>query len=96
MLGGVSQCKPKKCPPCPSNQRHVITNSCYCKCESCPEMQKLCPSSGDCIPEAFWCNGIKDCEDDEPPECTKILKPDNKPEREQNTSEYTNKKQNNE
>uniref|UniRef100_T1GP63 F5/8 type C domain-containing protein n=1 Tax=Megaselia scalaris TaxID=36166 RepID=T1GP63_MEGSC len=60
VLGGVSQCKPKKCPPCPSNQRHVITNSCYCKCESCPEMQKLCPSSGDCIPESFWCNGIKD------------------------------------
>lgn len=54
-------------------------------------MQKLCPSSGDCIPEAFWCNGIKDCEDDEPPECTKILKPDNEPEREQNTSKSNNK-----
>lgn len=70
MVGGYSRCNPKKCPPCDSKDlRPVVTAGCYCKCEPCPKHQKLCPSSGDCIPEVLWCNGIRDCQDDEDDTC---------------------------
>ncbi|XP_055854171.1 hemocytin [Episyrphus balteatus] len=86
LLGGVKQCKRKKCPPCETGLRLMQTSTCICKCEPCPEMQKLCPSSGDCIPEALWCNGVKDCEDDEPAECTKIIEDIGIPTMETNTT----------
>lgn len=70
VLGGHSSCKPKKCPPCEGKDlRPVVAAGCYCKCEPCPKHQKLCPSSGDCIPEVLWCNGIRDCADDEDDTC---------------------------
>ncbi|XP_037900754.1 hemocytin [Glossina fuscipes] len=69
VLGGHSNCKPKKCPPCTDNLRPVVGSGCYCKCEPCPKEQKLCPSSGDCIPEVVWCNGVQDCADDEDATC---------------------------
>lgn len=69
VLGGHSNCKPKKCPPCTDNLRPVVGSGCYCKCEPCPKEQKLCPSSGDCIPEVLWCNGVQDCADDEDATC---------------------------
>ncbi|XP_034481426.1 hemocytin [Drosophila innubila] len=66
VLGGRNNCKPKKCPPCEARHlRPVITSGCFCKCEPCPKHQRLCPSSGDCIPEILWCNGVQDCADDE-------------------------------
>uniref|UniRef100_A0A1I8MML0 Hemocytin n=2 Tax=Musca domestica TaxID=7370 RepID=A0A1I8MML0_MUSDO len=80
VLGGHSSCKPKKCPPCKEpDQRPIVGTGCYCKCEPCPKHQKLCPSSGDCIAEALWCNGIKDCADDEDETCSNTIYVNNKP-----------------
>ncbi|KAH8270632.1 hypothetical protein KR018_012544 [Drosophila ironensis] len=70
VLGGHKNCKPKKCPSCQDKTlRSVITSDCFCKCEPCPKHQRLCPSSGDCIPEVLWCNGVQDCADDEDSTC---------------------------
>ncbi|XP_067647324.1 hemocytin isoform X2 [Eurosta solidaginis] len=74
VLGGHANCKPKKCPPCvETNLRSLITPDCFCKCEPCPKYQRICPSSGDCIPELLWCNGVQDCADDEDDSCTKKI-----------------------
>lgn len=65
VLGGVSQCKPQQCPPCKKGLRPVKTATCMCVCEACPEFTMLCPSSGACVRESAWCDGIQDCPDDE-------------------------------
>lgn len=39
--------------------RRVAPNSCSCKCEKCPEHTVLCATSGECIGEELWCNGVK-------------------------------------
>ncbi|XP_037934058.1 hemocytin isoform X2 [Teleopsis dalmanni] len=75
LLGGHANCKSKKCPPCEKNLRPIMGTGCFCKCEPCPKYQKLCPSSGDCIPELLWCNGVQDCADDEDDTCTKKIPP---------------------
>lgn len=74
LMYGHSSCKPKKCPPCENKtMRSVVDSSCSCKCEPCPKHQRLCPSSGDCIPEVLWCNGVRDCADDEDDTCVDII-----------------------
>lgn len=65
VLGGVAQCKPLQCPPCPKGLREVPSSVCTCRCEPCPDSHILCPTSGACIPKSAWCNGIQDCPDDE-------------------------------
>lgn len=64
-IGGVPDCKPKVCPPCGKGLRRESPQSCSCKCAKCPEETILCPTSGECIPESNWCDGIQDCPDDE-------------------------------
>lgn len=69
-LGGIAQCSPRKCPPCGEGLRRTTAAPCSCQCEPCPDGKRLCPSSGECIAEASWCDGIVDCQDDEV-ECSK-------------------------
>lgn len=64
-IGGVPQCKPKECAPCGKGLRPVKSATCVCLCEACPKYEVLCQSSGACIPEKSWCDGIQDCPDDE-------------------------------
>ncbi|XP_076276507.1 hemolectin isoform X2 [Lasioglossum baleicum] len=65
-LGGTNFCQPKKCEPCrDSETRPVVNELCNCVCKPCPAGTRLCPTSGVCIDENFWCNGIRDCPDDE-------------------------------
>lgn len=64
-IGGIPDCKPKLCPPCGKGQRRVSPLSCSCKCDKCPPDTVLCPTSGECIDEASWCDGVQDCPDDE-------------------------------
>lgn len=65
VLGGIAQCKPQTCPPCKAGLRPAKSASCLCLCEACPEFTVMCVSSGACIPEDKWCDGIQDCPDDE-------------------------------
>lgn len=65
VLGGIAQCKPQECPPCSNGTRRIQSASCLCLCEPCPKGDVLCPSSGACIPETAWCDGVQDCPDDE-------------------------------
>ncbi|KAG4071830.1 hypothetical protein HA402_005991 [Bradysia odoriphaga] len=64
-IGGVPQCKPRECPPCGKGLRPMKSATCVCLCEPCPINEVLCQTSGDCIPEKAWCDGIQDCPDDE-------------------------------
>lgn len=64
-IGGVPQCKSKTCAPCGKGLRPVKSATCVCLCEACPIGQVLCQSSGACIPESAWCDGVQDCPDDE-------------------------------
>lgn len=64
-LFGKQQCKKKKCGKCPAGLRSILTVTCGCICEPCPEEEILCPTSGVCIKKDSWCNGIEDCPDDE-------------------------------
>lgn len=64
-LGGIPQCVPKTCQPCKKGLRRVAPGTCSCKCEKCPPEMVLCQTSGECIPEAAWCDEIQDCPDDE-------------------------------
>lgn len=43
----------------------MVENDCSCHCEECPEGTKLCPTSNFCLNETLWCNGYKECPDDE-------------------------------
>lgn len=65
VLGGVAQCKPQECAPCGVGLRRAHDASCLCLCEPCPDDQIICPSSGACILESSWCDGVQDCPDDE-------------------------------
>lgn len=65
VLGGIAQCKPRECRPCGPGLRRTQLGSCLCACEPCPANQILCQTSGECIPEKSWCDGIQDCPDDE-------------------------------
>ncbi|XP_057325268.1 hemocytin-like isoform X2 [Microplitis mediator] len=65
-INGVSECKPKVCNPCNKpDLQSVVTELCGCICKPCPPGMRLCPTSNICIKEADWCNGVKDCPDDE-------------------------------
>ncbi|EEC18833.1 hypothetical protein IscW_ISCW013848, partial [Ixodes scapularis] len=46
-------------------KRSTFDRDCNCKCEYCPPGQRLCRTSNECIDEFKWCNGVKDCPDDE-------------------------------
>lgn len=65
VLSGIAQCKPQKCPSCSKGLRPVKTATCVCLCEPCPDDKVLCETSGACILESSWCDGIQDCPDDE-------------------------------
>lgn len=67
VLGGLAQCKQRECAPCEKGLRRIQskTTSCLCLCEPCAANEILCQTSGVCIPESSWCNGIQDCPDDE-------------------------------
>ncbi|XP_030375562.1 hemocytin [Scaptodrosophila lebanonensis] len=84
VVGGHKSCKPKKCPSCSGQLRPVLSADCFCKCEPCPKLQRLCPSSGDCIPELLWCNGVQDCADDEDATCRDAFTVEPKAEHEKN------------
>lgn len=43
----------------------MVTSTCQCICKPCEEGTILCPTSGICINETLWCNGVKECPDDE-------------------------------
>ncbi|XP_077495549.1 uncharacterized protein LOC144106577 isoform X2 [Amblyomma americanum] len=73
-LGGRSSCLPKTCPPCPKGRPQTISPDCACGCGSCPDGHRLCPTSGECIDEELWCNGIVNCPDDET-ECEVTVAP---------------------
>lgn len=64
MHGGFF-CDAKECPPCPEDQKSVLTTGCSCKCEGCPDGTIHCPSDHRCIEEYKWCDGKVDCIDDE-------------------------------
>lgn len=65
-LGGTPFCQPKKCEPCNEPEmRSVVNELCNCVCKPCPVGTRHCPTSGVCIDENLWCNGIQDCPDDE-------------------------------
>jgi hypothetical protein len=64
-IGGIPQCTPKTCTPCPKGQKRVSPGTCDCKCEKCPPDTVICQSSDECIPESKWCDGQIDCPDDE-------------------------------
>jgi len=53
----------------------------------------LCPSSGDCIPEILWCNGVQDCADDEDASCSDSFTVEPDVSREKNESESQKKSQ---
>ncbi|KAK4875849.1 hypothetical protein RN001_012271 [Aquatica leii] len=64
-LGGVVHCTKKTCNPCAHGLKSVLTSTCNCVCEPCKVGTVLCPTSNICIDEDSWCNGVKDCPDDE-------------------------------
>jgi von Willebrand factor len=86
-IGGLSQCQPKNCPPCPKGQRRKEPGTCNCKCEKCPPETIICPTSGECIPEELWCDGIVHCPDDER-NCLVTEEPYVKVERHENISKW--------
>lgn len=63
-LGGESHCTPKVCEPCKQGTKRAAPETCSCKCEKCPVDTILCQSSGQCIPEESWCDGVIDCPDE--------------------------------
>ncbi|XP_044578140.1 hemocytin isoform X1 [Cotesia glomerata] len=65
-MGGVPDCQPKICEPCDEpNMRSIVTELCGCVCRPCPDDMVLCPTSKICIKKSSWCDGVKDCLDDE-------------------------------
>ncbi|KAJ8683258.1 hypothetical protein QAD02_019050 [Eretmocerus hayati] len=77
-LGGSPVCHPKRCPLCENPEERPVllpqNGMCSCKCQRCPAGTKLCPSSGDCVDEQLWCNGVLDCPDDEGEDCPPYLR----------------------
>ncbi|XP_075537951.1 uncharacterized protein LOC142572612 isoform X2 [Dermacentor variabilis] len=63
-LNGISKCRKSQC-SCPKGQRAYFDDKCQCKCANCPPGQRVCPTTNECIDEFKWCNGVKDCPDDE-------------------------------
>ncbi|XP_075745319.1 hemocytin isoform X1 [Rhipicephalus microplus] len=63
-LSGISKCRKMQC-TCPKTQRAYFDDKCQCKCAHCPFGQRVCPTTNECIDEFKWCNGVKDCPDDE-------------------------------
>lgn len=49
--------------------RNILTSTCGCICVPCGEGTRLCPTNNICIDNKDWCNGVKDCADDET-DCT--------------------------
>ncbi|EEC02351.1 hemolectin, putative, partial [Ixodes scapularis] len=64
-LGGRSNCLPIACPACPEGRAKILNPDCSCDCGGCPEGQRLCPTSGECVNEDLWCDGVVNCPDDE-------------------------------
>ncbi|XP_011303247.1 hemocytin [Fopius arisanus] len=65
-LGGIPECRKKSCESCEDpTMKTYVTELCGCICKPCPEGQRLCRTSNICIDESLWCNGVKDCSDDE-------------------------------
>ncbi|KAF5285691.1 hypothetical protein FQR65_LT13076 [Abscondita terminalis] len=64
-LGGIEHCTPNFCNPCEKGLRSVVNSKCQCTCRPCPDGTILCPTSNICIKKEDWCNGVKDCPDDE-------------------------------
>ncbi|GIY74808.1 EGF-like repeat and discoidin I-like domain-containing protein 3 [Caerostris extrusa] len=65
LLGGHTSCRPKVCEPCSETQKAELDENCECRCVGCEEGTVLCPSTQECIPESRWCDGVRDCQDDE-------------------------------
>ncbi|XP_058797462.1 hemocytin [Phymastichus coffea] len=69
-MSGFPMCNPKVCPACSiPEQRPVVGELCACLCKNCPAGQRLCRTNDLCIDADKWCNGVKDCPDDEPDDC---------------------------
>ncbi|KAM7301527.1 hemocytin [Ixodes scapularis] len=64
-LNGHSKCARTVCRCTLEGKRSTFDRDCNCKCEYCPPGQRLCRTSNECIDEFKWCNGVKDCPDDE-------------------------------
>ncbi|CAG0914107.1 unnamed protein product [Notodromas monacha] len=70
-IGGVADCRPKNCTlfACPKNNMQKFAargeGLCECKCRECPAGERLCPTSNDCTKIDKWCDGVRDCADDE-------------------------------
>lgn len=45
--------------------KSVVTSTCACVCQPCEKGTVLCPTSNICINATSWCDGVKDCPDDE-------------------------------
>lgn len=64
--GGEPNCRAFACPPCEKpDYQNERTGNCECVCKPCPRGFRICPTSRICIEEVKWCDGIKDCADDE-------------------------------
>ncbi|XP_065200216.1 hemocytin isoform X2 [Planococcus citri] len=68
-LGGIPFCSlinNNNCDNCTEQGlRRVTENDCNCHCEKCPDGTLLCPTTNFCLNETLWCNGYKECPDDE-------------------------------
>lgn len=64
-IGGMPICQSKHCEKCADGLRSKMGRSCECECEACPPDTKLCPTSNVCVNASRWCDGIRDCPDDE-------------------------------
>uniref|UniRef100_A0A8D8ZF36 Hemocytin n=1 Tax=Cacopsylla melanoneura TaxID=428564 RepID=A0A8D8ZF36_9HEMI len=64
-IGGIPTCHKKHCEKCPEGLRSKMSSSCECSCEPCPSGTKLCPTSNFCLNTTQWCDGVRDCPDDE-------------------------------
>ncbi|XP_044006095.1 hemocytin [Aphidius gifuensis] len=72
-MTGTVDCQLKPCEPCDEpNMRSVVTELCGCACKPCSTGTRLCPTSNICINDNLWCNGVKDCPDDET-NCREII-----------------------
>ncbi|XP_037075331.1 hemocytin-like [Pollicipes pollicipes] len=68
-LRGERVCERKTCPPCGGDLVAHLSDSCDCQCNPCEEGTRICPTSRTCLEEEKWCDGVKQCPDDEGDEC---------------------------